>query len=233
VAARDDAPRTFFDSPVSAGTCALAIGVTGLYWAGKNIEPLTMTAAAFGREPWRLFTSALVHAHYKDSGFMGIFHILFNVAWTYRFGGALEARYGSLRTLLLFLMLAAGSSAAEFAIFRGGIGLSGVGFGLFGFLWMARRRTNEFDEVIDRRVIGGFVGWFFFCIASTYFGALRVANVAHGMGCLLGALAGAIATAPTPAKRTAWIVALLVALGITVACATVFRPIVNLGGFAL
>lgn len=224
---RDDEPRTFLDSPVSAGTCALAIGITALYWAGKNIDPLTMSPEAFGREPWRLFTSALVHAHFRSTGFTGIFHLLFNVAWTFRLGGRLETRYGSLLTLLLFLVLAAGSSAAEYAIFRGGIGLSGVGFGLFGFLWVASKRTAEFDDVIDRRVIAGFVGWFFFCIVSTYFGALQVANVAHGMGCLLGALAGAAATAKTPVKRGIWFSALAAALGLCVAGGTVLRPMIN------
>ena len=217
---------------MSAGTCALALGVTGLFWAGKNIDPLTMSPEAFGHQPWRLLTSALVHAHFKSGGFSGIFHILFNVSWTYRFGGRLESRYGSLRTVLLFMLLAAGSSAAEFAIFRGGIGLSGVGYGLFGFLWIASKRTREFDDVMDRRVVVGFVAWFFFCIATTYFGALPVANVAHGMGCVLGCIAGAGATAASSAKRNAWFAALAAMIGLCFAGGTVLRPTINIDGFA-
>lgn len=225
-------PRTLFDSPVSAGTCFLAIGVTLLYWTGKNITPLTMSAEAFGRQPWRLFTSALVHANYRESGFLGIFHILFNVTWTLRFGSAIETRYGSLKTFLLFAMLAAGSGAAEFAIYEGGIGLSGIGYGLFGFLWMAQRRIPDFDEVMDRRVVGGFVFFFFFCIASTYFGALAVANVAHAAGWALGMLAGLAVTTTDIPKRVAWWSGLVTLMVVIVAGATVLRPRINVDGWA-
>ena len=225
-------PRSFFDSPVSAGTCVLAVGVTLLYWSGKNISPITMSPAAFGREPWRLVTSALVHASYREMGFTGIFHILFNVIWTWRFGNALESRYGSLKTFLLFVMLAAGAGAAEFALFGDAIGLSGVGYGLFGFLWVARRRTTGFDDVIDRRVTVSFVAWFFFCIVATRFGAMNVANVAHGAGCALGAVAGGAATARTPSARSLWGAGLAGLVGLCFAGATVLRPTINPRGYA-
>jgi membrane associated rhomboid family serine protease len=233
MATRDDQEgRTPLDTPVATGTCLLAIGVTALYWAGRNIDPLTMSPAAFGHQPWRLFTSALVHAHFKSSGFAGVFHILFNVSWTHRFGSALETRYGSLRTLLLFAALAAGASAAEFAIFEGGIGLSGVVYGLWGYLFAATKATSDFDDLVDRRVHIGFVAWFFFCIATTYFHVLAVANVAHGMGAVLGALAGLAFTSRTAQRRWGARALGAVVFASTFACATVLRPIVNVDGYA-
>ncbi len=227
-----DEPKSPADLPVAVGTCLLAIGVTALYWAGRNIEPLTMSSAAFWRQPWRLVTSALPHAHYREGGFVGIFHIVFNVAWTYRFGSVIEARYGSRSTLLLFLLLAAGSSAAEFAIFRGGIGLSGVGFGLWGFLWSLSRNTNDLDDVVDRRTNVTFVGWFFFCIASTYFHVMAIANVAHGMGAVLGALAAQAVSARSKTRRSLFAAGTALTFAACLAGGSVLRPIVNVDGYA-
>lgn len=232
MAQRDDESRTPLDTPVATGTCLLAIGVTALYWAGRNIDPLTMSPEAFGHQPWRLFTSALAHAHFRESGYMGVFHILFNVSWTYRFGSTLETRYGSLKTLLLFLLLAAGSSSAEFAIFKGGIGLSGVVYGLWGYLFAASGNTRDFEDVIDRRVNVGFISWFFFCIATTYFHVLAIANVAHGMGAVLGMLVGAAATSPRVATRRALAAATAAVFGACVMGATVLRPTINVDGYA-
>jgi len=44
---------------------------------------------------------------------------------------------------------AVGSSAAEFALFQGGIGLSGVGYGLFGLLWVLSWHASDFAGGVD------------------------------------------------------------------------------------
>jgi cytochrome c-type biogenesis protein CcmH/NrfG len=72
------------------------------------------------------------------------------------------------------------------AVGEDGIGLSGIGYGLFGLLWVLSREHNRFLDAIDGQTSGLFVGWFFFCIMLTWTGVWRVGNVAHGAGAVLG-----------------------------------------------
>lgn len=208
--------------PITTGTALLALANTLLWWSGHyNVDGLVLTGAAFWREPWRLLTSTLLHG--------GLLHLLFNLYWLWIFGRWLEAHYGQARTLLIFIAFAVGSGAAEYALFRGGVGLSGVGYGLFGFLWAAGRRDGRFAPAVDYNTAMLFVGWFFFCIAATAVGALNIANVAHGMGALLGASLGFAAT--TEDWRRIGYGALFAALtAISLAGASVARPYVNISG---
>lgn len=72
----------------------------------------------------------------------------------------------------------------------GGVGLSGVGYGFFGLLWVLSKTDQRFRNSVDKKAIELFVFWFFLCIVTTYTGAMDVANVAHGAGCVLGLLIG-------------------------------------------
>lgn len=180
--------------PTTAITCLAAVAATAAWWSKVDVEFLFVDFRAFTSQPWRLVTCTLVHSD--------VFHLVFNLYWTWVLGRRVESRLGSLRTALLFVLLAAGSSAAEFALFTGGIGLSGVGYGLFGFAWMASRRSRDWLDAIDARTTQLFVVWFFVCIAATVSNVWPIANVAHGVGALLGA-ATAYALTATP-RRRAW-----------------------------
>lgn len=220
--------------PVTAGLALLAIVVTFLVMqkppAGAHPPDLyglfAMDLRAFELpprgQPWRLLSSTLPH--------VGWIHLIFNVVWLWAFGTTLEARYGLLRYLGLIVVVAVASSAAEYAFFAGGVGLSGVGYGLFGFRWAMARRDPRSIDLMDERTTATFVLWFFVCIATTYTGLMAVANVAHGVGALTGMAIGfAVASAPRwtiRARAVAGALALAVVL-LSVLCATVWRPMVN------
>ncbi|QDG53476.1 rhomboid family intramembrane serine protease [Persicimonas caeni] len=210
--------------PVTAGVGLLALGTTLLWFAGYDIDALTLSYQAFGSEPWRLVTSALPH--------IDILHILFNLYWLWVFGTYVEEKWGHPRTFLLFLVLAAGSGAAEYAVFSGGVGLSGVGYGLFGLLWIAGKHDPEHAEVVDSQTAMVFIGWFFLCIAATAVDAMNVANVAHGAGAVLGGLVG-WAVGSRGAKRIAAGVATAAAFALMLAAGGPFRPAVNITGGGL
>ena len=91
-----------------SGLAAAAVTATVAWWYGWNIDPFVMDARFWPREPWRLVTCTLPHAN--------IFHLAFNVYWFWVFGTLVEEVYGHLSTLLILVMFAAGSSAAEFAL---------------------------------------------------------------------------------------------------------------------
>ncbi len=199
----------------------MAAAVTVLSFSGRSIEGLTMDVRAFEGQPWRLVTSALPHGD--------VFHLVFNLVWLWLLGTLVEESFGHLRTLALFVLLAAGSMAAEYALFGGGIGLSGVGYGLFGMLFVLSRRDPRFADAMDTRTAQLFAGWFVLCIVTTVTNVWRVANVAHGAGAVLGALMGAAAARPlAPARRIGAVVGFALALAASVAGATVLRPRVNL-----
>ncbi len=175
--------------PVSAGVAAMAIAITALSMMGTDISPLTMNANAFWQQPWRLVSSALPHG--------GIIHLLFNVYWLWILGTTIEDVFGHALTLALVVVFAAGSAAGEYALFRGGIGLSGVVYGLVGMVYVLSRRDRRFMNAIDQNTALMFVGWFFLCIVLTVTKVWAIANVAHGVGAVLGVLAGLALARPT------------------------------------
>jgi len=202
--------------PIVAVTALAACTVTLAYFSRPGrIDAFAMDARVFHGEPWRLVTSALPHGD--------AFHLLFNLYWLWALGTALEDRFGHLRTLLLFVALAVVSAAAEFALFTGGIGLSGIGYGLFGTAWMLSRHERALADLVDRRTIEVFIGWGILCIVTTVAGVFPVANAAHGAGLALGVLVG---LAVARGARYWGAVAGLVA--VTGLAATVGRPGVSL-----
>jgi membrane associated rhomboid family serine protease len=230
------------DFPVAGGVGLLATAVTLLQMSGRSIERLTMSSAAFHGEPWRLFTCILPHAD--------LLHLAFNVYWLWVFGTLVEDVYGHVRALGIVLLLAAGSMAAEYSLFDGGIGLSGVGYGLFGMLFVLGSRDRRFLHAVDDRTTKLFVGWFFLCIATSVLHVFSVANVAHGLGALLGGLLGeALApivsgpltpvrrglrgeAGPAPGaglRRGLALAGLVLCVAASLAGASVYRAVVNLG----
>jgi membrane associated rhomboid family serine protease len=131
--------------PITTGLVLAAIATTLLWESGFSIDALAMSPRAVGTEPWRLLTSALPH--------VGFLHLAFNAYWTLVLGGAIEARCGAPVTALLVLGTAIASAALEHALFAGGVGLSGVGYGLFGFAWVASKRHEAFEDVVDAATV--------------------------------------------------------------------------------
>ena len=207
--------------PVTGITCAAAVAISIAFWSVLDVSALFMRSRAFGREPWRLVTAALVHAN--------VVHLAFNVSWVWPFGRAIETRYGALRTAMLYLVLAVAASTAEYAFARGGVGLSGVVYGQFGFLWVAGRRDPRLAEVVKPGTVRLFVIWFFVCLVLTATRVLEIANIAHAAGWGLGmAIGSAIGAAPTRAR--AWYAAIGGSLALLVLAATVGRTRVNFDG---
>lgn len=210
--------------PVITGIAILAVGVTTAWWTGTNISILFENAEIRRGQVWRFVTSVLPH--------LDILHLAFNLYWLWVLGTTIERVYGHLRTFLLILLFAVGSSSFDFAFAQGGVGLSGVGYGLFGLLYVLSKRDERFKESLDKRTVNLFVGWFFICIFTTVTHVFNVANVAHASGALLGLLLGYAIV--LPARRT------LIAGGITALVlfglcgATLARPLINLssqGGY--
>lgn len=134
---------------------------------------------------WGMVTNAFVHIE--------PLHLLFNLYWMWILGGALERSIGSVRWILFVLLAAFVSSAISSATEGFGIGLSGVGYALFGFGWMTRRRFPEFARTVTDRTVQLFVAWGLLCVVGTYTKVMNIGNVAHLAGLLFGlAVGGAV-----------------------------------------
>lgn len=205
--------------PVTGGTCLLALGITLAWWTHLiDVSPLLTGIQVREGQLWRLVTSALVH--------LDVLHLAFDVYWTWVFGALVEETLGHFATVLIFIVLAAGSGAAQYALTSsGGAGLSGVGYGLFGMLWVLTHRDRRFRDAIDSQTALLFVAWFFFCILLTYVGK-PIGNVAHGMGFVMGALIG-WGVSGDFGKRVVAGLATAVILTASLLAATIFRPWVN------
>lgn len=203
--------------PVIAAVCVAAIGVTLAWWAKVDVSALLASVDVQRGEVWRLLTDIFPHG--------SVLHLAFNIYWIWIFGAAIEARLGHVKTLLLVLLFAVGSSAAQFALSGGGVGLSGVGYGFFGLLWMLSKKDERFRGTIDPRTINLFLGWFVLCVALTAAKVWQVGNVAHGAGALLGVLVGlAIAE---PARRMVFAAGAAALVVASLWGATAGRPMVN------
>jgi membrane associated rhomboid family serine protease len=215
--------RYFPRVPITSGTILLATGVSLAFWGQVDIGPIVANPMIGRGEVWRLLTSTLPHAD--------PFHLLFNAYWIWTFGALIEITFGHFAALGIFLLLASGSMAAEWAVLRGGVGLSGVGYGLFGLIYILEQRDPRFEDAVDRQTTIIFIGWFFLCVLTTVLGIFPVANIAHGTGWLLGILLG-LAITEKLGRRTAVIVGLVVMQCLFLIGATVARPYVNRSAIA-
>jgi len=207
--------------PVIFGVGLLAAGVTIAWWLGANISPLFENAEIRRGQFWRLATSVLPH--------LDILHLAFNLYWLWVLGTTVERVYGHLRTALLLVLFAIGSGSWDFSFAEGGVGLSGVGYGLFGLLYVLSQHDERFKDSLDKKTVNLFVGWFFICILATTTHVFNVANVAHAAGAVLGLLLGYALALPARRPVIASTIAVLMLFGL---CGATFgRPFINLATY--
>jgi GlpG protein len=151
-----------------------------------------------GGEVWRLITPMFIH--------FSIMHILFNMMVMYDFGGQIESRLKSGWFLLLVILLAAISCTAQVLVDStleqttlfprvGNFGgMSGVNYGLFGFIFMRAYVLQDRDYIMRPGTSFFLFAWLVLCFASNYgiiqLGLGSVANTAHVSGMLAGMAIG-------------------------------------------
>jgi GlpG protein len=134
------------------------------------------------REPWRLLTPIFLH--------FGFMHILFNLLMLAQLGGLIEAVRGSWRFLVFVLLIAVPSNVAQY-LWSGPQfgGMSGVVYGLFGYIWMKSRYEPGSGFYVAPNTVVWMVGWFFMCLFQIIPG-VAVANAVHATGFAVGIILG-------------------------------------------
>ena len=162
---------------------------------GPQFVPVEETFAS--GEYWRFVTPAFLH--------FGIFHVVFNSLWLWEFGRRVELVSGRSAYLVLMLTLASGSNAGQY-LWDGPVlfgGLSGVVYGLVGYVWIRNRIAPQPVLNVQPGIIYMLIGWLLVCL----FGIVDVfinggvATGAHVSGLLIGMLAGALAGRQKPLQE--------------------------------
>jgi len=179
--------------PLTFALIIACVMVGALSRFGSNLDPIkplfistTLNPAAGlfpevrAGEIWRLFTPVLIH--------FGIAHLLFNMLWLFQLGSMIEGLQGRLRLVLLVVVIAGVSNVAQYLAHGPAFGgMSGVVYGLFGYVWMKARLDPPSGLFIDQRTVILMVIWFVVC-ATGLIGP--IANYAHAGGLIVGVVWG-------------------------------------------
>jgi GlpG protein len=128
---------------------------------------------------WGLLTNVFVHS--------GIVHFALNMYWLWLLGGRMESVIGSARFLGFFVTAALYSSLCELAVFgQSGVGLSGIVYAIFGYMWLLRKQVPVYRKSLTRTTVWILALWLIACVPITYVGGVPIANVAHFSGLIFG-----------------------------------------------
>jgi GlpG protein len=125
---------------------------------------------------WRLITPIFIH--------FGLLHLFFNMLWLRDLGSMIEARQSWKLLAVMVLVIAAGSNLAQY-FFGGPVfgGMSGVVYGLLGYIWMRGRFDPGSGLYLHPSTVTMMMIWFFACFTPIL---PHAANAAHAAGLVMG-----------------------------------------------
>lgn len=196
--------------PLTLILMGISIAVTVISSFGKQPQPmlqqlafrnpLAVAESADWRDGWRDIKSGQlwrlvtpIFIHYSP------IHILFNMLMLFSLGPAIEIKRGTASLGVLVIVIAVISNCAQF-LFSGSTGfggMSGVLYGLFGFVWIRMLRHPEEGFRIAPQTIQIMLLWLVLCFTGLMG---NIANYAHLFGLFAGA--GLAAALPPLRPRT-------------------------------
>lgn len=173
---------------------ALYIAVYGLGLV-TAYEVLFFQPFAFMQESlqwWRLVSPAFIH--------FSVEHLIFNLIWWGWLGSQVEKKNSSLWLIVLMLLLASISNVAQFLV--GGWqfgGMSGVVYGLTGYVWWMQWLAPERGLTIPKALVGFSLIWMMLGFADVLW--INMANTAHLVGLIAGCCLAVGHARLTPVSR--------------------------------
>jgi GlpG protein len=127
-------------------------------------------------EVWRLVTPIFLHG--------GLLHLLFNMLWLYQLGGQIETQESSRYVAIMVLVFASICNTAQYIV-SGPlfVGMSGVVYGLLGYIWMMTRFQVGTRYMLSEQTVMFMLLWLGLCLVGII---PHVANTEHVVGILLG-----------------------------------------------
>jgi GlpG protein len=133
-------------------------------------------------EVWRLITPIFVH--------FGILHIVFNMLMLKDLGTMIEVRRGGWSLIGMVIGFGIASNLLQYW-YNGPAfgGMSGVLYGLFGYVWMRGRWDPSSGLYLPQQVVMSMMIWFVLCAVNII---PNVANAAHAGGLMAGIIWGLV-----------------------------------------
>ena len=154
-------------------------------WYDEVDQPELLVEPGFASiergQVWRLISPIFVH--------FGVLHLVFNLWWLKDFGSAIERVFSSTYLLVLVLVFGLTSNVAQYWWVGSPMfgGMSGVLYGLFGFLWLRGRLDPSCPVSLPNGTTLILLLWYVACLVGVI---PNVANAAHTDGLVLGAAWG-------------------------------------------
>lgn len=177
------------------GILTLAITLICLVvWLGLLAEPETVFNALqfpddwrqMNGQWWRLLTPVFLH--------FGMIHLVFNLIWWWDLAGLVERTQSRMQLLGVFLVTALVGNFWQFHETGPGFGgLSGVVYGLLGYIWIYPLVNPRIGFRLRREIVIFMVGWLLVGYSGILDNVLgKIANSAHTGGLLTGVVLGAL-----------------------------------------
>ncbi len=197
--------RACLQAPVTALLIAAALVVAAISGLGNNLDSvafmfypalqpvggsgfssvLSMLGDISGpTEFLRTLAPALLH--------FGAMHLIFNILWLWQFGRMIEANQSSLVYFLVLLFTAFVSNTAQYvwSMTSNFGGLSGVVYGLLGYIWMWQVILPQSRLRLPPAMIGFLLAAL---VLMEVFASSWIASEAHAGGLIAGMFAGVLA----------------------------------------
>jgi GlpG protein len=127
-------------------------------------------------ELWRIITPIFLHG--------GWLHLIFNMLWLFQLGGAIERLEGSGYLAAMVLLTGALCNTAQYLVAGPNfMGMSGVVYGLLGYIWMMSKYKAGTQYGLPQQTVGFMLIWLVICLIGLI---PNVANTQHVVGLLLG-----------------------------------------------
>lgn len=145
--------------------------------AFDHLRKMNLLAEMMNGEIWRSIGPCFFH--------FGFIHILFNLLWWRDLSSVVEKVRGQRFLLFFFIVVGVVSNFFQFIVTGPKFGgLSGVVFGLLGFLGASKILNPRFQYPIPKVDLYFIVGWFF--LGLFRLSLFSMANIVHGTGLALG-----------------------------------------------
>ncbi|GAC15472.1 rhomboid family intramembrane serine protease GlpG [Aliiglaciecola lipolytica] len=149
----------------------------GSYWVNEHLMLLPWNLLFESGQWWRAITPAFIH--------FDEMHIIFNLLWWWFAGKEIEKKFGSSTLLLIFLLCAIipnlGQLMTDGPEFGG---LSGVVYGVIGFVWWCGWLRPQWGLALPNYIIGFSLVWLVLGYVDILW--VSVANTAHTLGLVCG-----------------------------------------------
>ncbi|APE03709.1 rhomboid family intramembrane serine protease GlpG [Alteromonas mediterranea] len=181
-------------APFTSVVFILCVAVYGLSLVGmfapiaQHLLMQPFSVLAQNQEWWRLLGPAFIH--------FSALHIIFNLLWWAMLGAKIERTLGMSMLLIVFIVSATISNAAQ-AIFsepvQGNLylfgGLSGVVYAVMGFVWWLGWLRPGWGLSLPNSIVGFMLVWLVLGYADILW--VSMANAAHTAGLISGCLLAA------------------------------------------